>query len=148
MERNTGSVYLITKTKDKRRQSEHIKMKNDDPKQDRVHKHSELSSKSKWNHKACMYMRKTSTEKGGTHQLMRFNCKWWQDIWKRAEVAPQGVTWRFTFDGFQVCCPDATCYQDEITNWDLTKKGSDPDHLIDIVKPENRHRHSKGFPTY
>ena len=40
------------------------------------------------------------------------------------------------------------CHQDEITNQDLTKNGSDPDELIDIVKPENRQRHLKGFPTY
>ena len=40
------------------------------------------------------------------------------------------------------------CHQDEITNQDLTKKGNDLDQLIDVVKPENRHRHSKGFPTY
>ena len=55
---------------------------------------------------------------------------------------------RFTFDGFQVCCLDAMRHQDEITNQDLTKKGNDLDQLIDIVKPENRHRHSRGFPTY
>ena len=75
MERNTQSVYLITKTKDKRRKSEHIKMKNDGPEQDRMHKRLERSSESKRNHKARMYIRKLSTEKGGTHQLMRFNCK-------------------------------------------------------------------------
>ena len=75
MEQNTRSVYLITKTKDKRRKSEHIKVKNDGPKQDRVHKRSEQSSKSKRNHKALMSMRKTSTEKEGKHQLMRFNRK-------------------------------------------------------------------------
>ena len=115
---------------------------------DRVHKRSERSSESKRNHKVLMSMRKTSIKKGGTHQLMRFNHKWWQDIRKRAEVAPQGATQRFTFDGFRVHCLDTICHQDEITNWDLTKKGSDPDQLIDIVKPENRHRHSRGFSTY
>ena len=133
-ERNTQSVYLITKTKDKRRQSEHIKMKNDDPKQDRVHKRSERSSKSKRNHKALMSMRKMSAEKEGKHQLMCFNCKWWQDIWKRAGVAPQGATRRFTFDSFRVRCLDAMHHQDEITNQDLTKKGNDLDQLIDVVK--------------
>ena len=75
MERDTQSVYLITKTKDKRRKSEHIKMKNDGPKQNRVHKCLEWSSESKRNYKALMSMRKTSAEKGGTHQLMRFNRK-------------------------------------------------------------------------
>ena len=55
---------------------------------------------------------------------------------------------RFTFDGFQVCCLDVMRHQDEITNQDLTKKGNDLDQLIDIVKPENRHRPSRGFPTY
>ena len=75
MERNTRSVYLITKTKDKQRKSEHIKMKNDGPKQDHVHKHLEWSSESKRNHKALMSMRKTSAEKEGKHQLMRFNHK-------------------------------------------------------------------------
>ena len=144
--------YLICvpnyQDKDEWRQSEHIKMKNDDPKQDHVHKRSEQSSELKRNHKARMYMRKTSTEKGGTHQLMCFNRKWKQDIWKRAEVAPQSATRRFTFDSFWVCCLNATHHQNEITNQDLTKKGSDPDQLIDIVKPENRHRHSRGFPTY
>ena len=121
-------------------------MKNDDSKQDRVHKRLEQSSESKWNHKAHMYMRKTSTKKGGMHQLMRFNHKWWQDIWKIAEVAPQSATRRFTFDGFWVCCLDVMRHQDEIKA--LTKKGSDPDQLIDIVKPENRHRHLRGFSTY
>ena len=72
MEQNTQSVYLITKTKDERRQLEHTKMKNDGPKQDRVHKHSERSSESKWNHKAHMYIRKMSTKKEGKHQLMHF----------------------------------------------------------------------------
>ena len=44
MERNTQSVYLITKTKDKRRKSEHIKMKNDGPKQDRSEEtHGEIT---------------------------------------------------------------------------------------------------------
>ena len=147
-ERNTWSVYLITKTKDKRRQFEHIKTKNDGPKQDHVHKRSEWSSESKRNHKARMYIRKMSTEKEGKHQLMRFNRKWWQDIWKRAEVAPQSATRRFTYDGFQVHCLNAMLHQDEITNQDLTKKGNDLDQLIDIVKPENRHRHSRTFlPT-
>ena len=64
MERNTRSVYLITKTKDKRRQSEHIKMKNDDSKQDRVHKRSERSSELKRNHKALMSMKKNEHQEG------------------------------------------------------------------------------------
>ena len=45
-------------------------------------------------------------------------------------------------------CLDAMRHQDEITNQDLTKKGNDLDQLIDVVKPKNRHRHSRGFPTY
>jgi len=47
-----------------------------------------------------------------------------------------------------VRCLDAMRHQDEITNQDLTKNGNDLDQLIDTVKTENRHRHSKGFPTY
>ena len=39
-------------------------------------------------------------------------------------------------------------HQDEITNQDLTKKRNDLDQLIEVVQTENRHRHSKGFPTY